>query len=62
MVNAKCWLYFIVLLISCKEISPEKQVRRVLSFGGNGMIGSAVLTRMISSGEYKITLVSRYII
>lgn len=35
---------------------PRKQI---LSFGGNGMIGASVLTKLIEKDEYDITLVSR---
>ena len=37
--------------------SSEK--KKILSFGGNGMIGSETLHRLIKTGEYEITLVSR---
>ena len=33
--------------------------RNILSFGGNGMIGSAVLDRLIKMEIYNITMVSR---
>ena len=37
-----------------------QSVKQILSFGGNGMIGSEVLTRLIAEDEeYNITLVSR---
>ena len=32
---------------------------KILSFGGNGMIGSETLTSLIATGDYDITLVSR---
>lgn len=33
--------------------------KNLLSFGGNGMIGSAVLDRLIKTDAYHITMVSR---
>ena len=33
--------------------------KKVLSFGGNGNIGSEVMTRLAAEGGYDITLVSR---
>ena len=50
---------FIALIVAKEENGP---IKRVLSFGGNGMIGSAVLQRMIKNGNYKVTIVSRCVI
>ena len=33
--------------------------KNLLSFGGNGMIGSAVLDRLIKTDVYEVTMVSR---
>lgn len=39
--------------------SSSLAVKQILSFGGNGLIGSEVLTSLIKDGDYNITLVSR---
>lgn len=51
-------LYLLVILI-IYGFSYASGLPKILSFGGNGMIGSAVLTRLISSKLYNITLISR---
>eukprot|EP00978_Attheya_sp_CCMP212_P026999 scaffold89936_cov59-Attheya_sp.AAC.2 len=53
-----------LLLVLCLSIftTAMAQVegrRKILTLGGNGMIGSATLTRIIATGEYDITLASR---
>jgi nucleoside-diphosphate-sugar epimerase len=55
----KSTLPLLLLLSSISILVAAMKKKTVLSFGGNGMIGSAVLHRMIESKEYDITLVSR---
>jgi nucleoside-diphosphate-sugar epimerase len=47
----------IATVVPCLAASGEK--KKILSFGGNGMIGTATLLRLIDTQEYDITLVSR---
>lgn len=52
----KFLIFFSAILVT----SRASELKNVLSFGGNGNIGSAVLDRLINSKEeYSITLVSR---
>ncbi len=48
----------VVTLLLCQCRADDAR-QRVLAFGGNGMIGSEVLTRLISRGGYDIVQVSR---
>lgn len=51
---------FIVLVLLTLSFNPIlSQKKKVLSFGGNGNIGSEVMTMMIAEGDYDITIVSR---
>ena len=59
-------LLLLVLLVIAKSSSQivgttttQKYKKKILSFGGNGMIGSETLHRLIETDEYDITLVSR---
>lgn len=46
-------------LVDPNTSNDKKRKKRILSFGGNGMIGSETLDRLIKTDEYDITLVSR---
>jgi len=48
-----------VLVALCVSTLTEEIKLKVLSFGGNGNIGSAVLKRMIDSGSYDIVMTTR---
>lgn len=49
-----------LLLLVCVSLAAEAAAtKKVLSFGGNGNIGSEVLHQMIEKGGYDITIVSR---
>ena len=40
-------------------VSGDEERVKILSFGGNGMIGSEVLSRLLARGLYDVTVVSR---
>ncbi len=50
-------LLWLLLLLWSAIVAADK--KRVLSFGGNGNIGSEVLHLMFEDGGYDVTLVSR---
>lgn len=52
-------LFLILIAEVTQGYYENSKKKKVLSFGGNGMIGSAVLHQMIKTKEYDITLVSR---
>jgi len=52
-------LWVSILLDLCCNIQGTDTRQKVLSFGGNGNIGSAVLRRMIDSGGYDIVMSTR---
>ena len=46
--------FFLLLISSLIQATP-----RILSFGGNGMLGSATLHRLLQKENYNITLIHR---
>ena len=50
-------LPLLAVLAHC--VSGERERVKILSFGGNGMIGSEVLSRLLARGAYDVTVVSR---
>ena len=49
----------LLLAALASRISGEADRPKILSFGGNGMIGSEVLSRLLARGPHDITVVSR---
>ena len=47
------------LLLLAASAAADLEKKKVLSFGGNGMIGSEVMHMMAEEGGYDVTLVSR---
>ena len=57
--SIKLALLFVVAALHPCTSEQQTTKKTILSFGGNGMIGSAVLARLIEDGSYELFLVSR---
>ncbi len=53
------FLQMLIIGICISNVAATSVPKQILSFGGNGMIGSAVMARLIEMDLYNITIVTR---